>query len=64
MMVLTTCQQIVGVWVAAGSDHIMHRPTKFVDTVPTQRVMGDRRHWAKVRKAGPHLLALCDVSAV
>src|SRR5690606_5220952 len=36
-------EQVVGVGIAARADHVMHGTAEGVETVPVERVMGDRR---------------------
>lgn len=46
VMILAVHQQITGTGITAGADHIMHRPAKRVDPVPTRRIANDHRHRA------------------
>ena len=64
MVILTTSKQVVRVGIATRANHVMHRAAIFIDAIPTQRVVSDRRHWAQLWEAGPQLLACGDVCAV
>ena len=37
-------QKIVGVGIAARTNHIVHRVTKFIETIPVETVMGNGGH--------------------
>ena len=54
----------MGIGIAAGADHVMHRAPEGIEPVPVERIVGDRRHRAQVRQAGPHPVAGRQMRAV
>ena len=64
VVVVATGQQVVGVGIAAGADHVVHAGAVLVDAVPVQGVAGDGGHGAEVWKAAPQPVAGADVGRV
>jgi hypothetical protein len=46
MVILCARQQVARVGITARANDVVHRSAKRVDAIPTQRIRGDRRHWA------------------
>ena len=64
MMVLVAREQPVRIGIAPGADHVMDGAAVFVEAVPVEGVVGDRRHRPQVRQARPELVAGRQMRAV
>ncbi len=65
MVVLpTVAQEMMGIRVTAGADHVVHPAAELVESVPVQGVADDRGHRTVGGKRGPHAIAGAQVGAV
>ncbi len=64
VVIVAAGEEPVGVGVAAGADDVVDAGAEAVDAVPVERVLGDRRHRAEMRQAGPEAVAGGEVGAV
>jgi len=64
MVVGAAGEQAMGVGIAAGADHVMHRAAIGVDAIPVERVAGDRCQRAQVGQARPQPVAGGNMGAV
>ena len=64
VVIVATRQQVIGVGIAAGADHVVNAGAVLVDAVPVQGVEGDRGHGAQVWKSAPQPVPGADVGRV
>lgn len=64
MVVVAPRQEPPGIGIAARSDHVMHAAPEAVESIPVERVAGDRRHRPQPRERGPEPVAGRQMRAV
>jgi len=61
IMVILTGQQVVGIGVATGANHVMHTAAILVETLPIQCIVGNRHQGPHMRQVAPQPIAGTDM---